>query len=67
MKKFILSLLVISLCLSLAACDIYDTVNDIIDEVLKPSDAEAEQFTAHKNQVTKDAFQKQYAQAFNNR
>ena len=66
MKKFILSLLVISLCLSLAACDIYDTVNGIIDEVLKPSDAEAEQFTKYKNQVTKDAFQKQYAQAYDN-
>lgn len=66
MKKFILSLLVISLCLSLAACDIYDTVNGIIDEVLKPSDAEVEQFTKYKNQVTKDAFQKQYAQAYDN-
>ena len=66
MRKIIFSLFAVLLCFSLAACDIYDTVNGIIDEVLKPSDAEAEQFTEYKNQVTKDEFQKQYAQAFNN-
>ena len=65
MKKIIFSLFAVLLCFSLAACDVYDTVNGIINEVLNPSDAETEQFTAYKNQVTMDEFQKQYKKAFN--
>ena len=57
MKKFILSLLVISLCLSLAACDF---VNDLLNHV----STEGDQFTSYKNQVTKDEFQQQYKKAF---
>ena len=36
--------------------------------IIPPTDYETNdgQFTAYKNQVTKDEFQKQYAQAFNN-
>lgn len=36
-----------------------------INDSQKPSDKKGNQFTAYRNQVSKDEFQKQYAQAFN--
>lgn len=53
-------LLCILLLLSFAACD-------AIRGLLNLPGAEAGQFTAYRNQVTKDEFQKQYAQAFNSK
>lgn len=62
MKRYFLRLfplfLCILLCLSFTACD-------FINGLLNQPGKEDGQFTTYRNQVTKDEFQKQYAQAFN--
>ncbi len=58
MKRFISLSLCVLLLLSLTACD-------FINGLLNLPGAEDSQFTVYRNQVTKDEFQKQYAQAFN--
>jgi len=58
MKRFVSFLLCILLLLTFTACD-------LISGLLNLSGTAGGQFTAYRNAVTKDEFQKQYAQAFN--
>lgn len=58
MKKVISLILLLLLCLSFSACDIFDGSSDT-------NDTEEQQFTAYRKQVTKEEFQRQYAEAFN--
>jgi len=62
MKTLLSRLFSLTLCILLL---LTFTACDFISGLLNQSGTEGGQFTAYRNEVTKDEFQKQYAQAFN--